>query len=54
MDAWRAAWKKQVLTPAPDIGAVNWKRAQLNSRNMRWAEMKPENIERDRRRHRVA
>jgi hypothetical protein len=46
VDAWRAAWKEQMLTPAPDVGAVNWKRAQLSSRNMRFAEMKPEIIER--------
>ena len=33
VDLWRAALLKQMLTPAPDQNAVNWKRAQLAGRN---------------------
>jgi hypothetical protein len=29
VDKWRAALVKQLLTPAPDVGAVTWKRTQL-------------------------
>jgi hypothetical protein len=31
---WRDALVKQMLTPAPDVGAVNWKRAQLRGGNI--------------------
>jgi hypothetical protein len=37
---------KQLLTPAPDIGAVTWKRAQLRAENYRYSDVKPERIER--------
>ena len=33
VDLWRAALLQQMLTPAPDQNAVNWKRAQLAGRN---------------------
>ena len=31
VDTWREAVAKQLLTPAPDLGAVTWKRAKLKS-----------------------
>jgi hypothetical protein len=31
VDKWRAAVTKQLLTPAPDLAAVTWKRAKLKS-----------------------
>jgi hypothetical protein len=46
VDRWRAALVKQLLTPAPDIGAVAWKRAQLRAENYRYSGVKPEHIER--------
>jgi hypothetical protein len=46
VDTWRAALVKQLLTPAPDIGAVAWKRAQLRAENYRYSGVKPERIER--------
>jgi hypothetical protein len=46
VDTWRAALVKQLLTPAPDIGAVAWKRAQLRAKNYRYTDVKPERIER--------
>ena len=30
---WREAVAKQLLTPAPDLGAVTWKRTKLKSRD---------------------
>jgi hypothetical protein len=33
VDTWRASVAKQLLTPAPDLGAVTWKRAKLKSRD---------------------
>jgi hypothetical protein len=29
VDTWRAALGNQLLTPAPDMASVNWKRRQL-------------------------
>jgi hypothetical protein len=34
VDLWRVALLKQILTPAPDVNAVNWKRAQLRADHM--------------------
>jgi hypothetical protein len=31
LESYRAALGKQLLTPAPDVASVNWKRRQLNS-----------------------
>jgi hypothetical protein len=31
VDTWREAIAKQMLTPAPDLGAATWKRAKLKS-----------------------
>lgn len=43
---WRAALMSQVLTPAPDVAAVNWKRAQLRGGQHKYTDVKPERIER--------
>ena len=31
LDSYRAALNKQLLTPAPDVASVNWKRRELKS-----------------------
>jgi hypothetical protein len=46
VDTWRAALVKQLLTPAPDAGAVAWKWAQVRAENYRCTDVKPERIER--------
>jgi hypothetical protein len=45
VEKWRAALATQMLTNAPDLGAVNWKRVQLKSGEARRAGMKPEHVE---------
>jgi hypothetical protein len=42
---WRAALVRQLLTPAPDIAAVNWKRATFFSDQHRFGDVQPERIE---------
>jgi hypothetical protein len=37
---------KQMLTPAPDVGAVNWKRTQLRGGQHRYTTVKPERLQR--------
>jgi hypothetical protein len=44
--AWRAALMKQMLTPAPDVGAVNWKRVQFRGGQHRFTTVKPERLQR--------
>jgi hypothetical protein len=46
VDLWRAALVSQMLTPAPDAAAVAWKRAQLRAENFRYADVKPEELQR--------
>jgi hypothetical protein len=43
---WRDALVKQMLTPAPDLAAVAWKRAQLRAGNYRYSRVKPERLQR--------
>ena len=45
LDKWREALVKQLLTAAPDIGAVNWKRAQLAGRGFDYLPVKAPRIE---------
>ena len=45
-DTWREAVVKQLLTPAPNVAAVAWKRAKLSGRDFRCLPVKPERIER--------
>jgi hypothetical protein len=46
VDLWRTALMKQMLTPAPDMAAVNWKRVQLRGGVHRHTAVKPEKLER--------
>jgi hypothetical protein len=46
LDLWRTALVKQMLTPAPDVAAVNWKRAQLRAENYVYTDAKPERLQR--------
>lgn len=46
LDQWRGALVKQMLTPAPDIAAVNWKRMQLRAGRYRFTDVKPERLQR--------
>jgi hypothetical protein len=46
VDLWRTALVSQMLTPAPDAGAVAWKRAQIRAENVRYEDVKSERIER--------
>jgi hypothetical protein len=43
--AWRHALVKQLLTPAPDLGSVTWKRAQLAGGQYVYVGVKRERIE---------
>jgi hypothetical protein len=46
VDTWREAVAKQLLTPAPDLGAVTWKRAKLKSRDFSHLPIKAPRVER--------
>ena len=46
VDEWRAALVKQLLTPAPDVSAVIWKRTQLAGEQYAYVGVKRERIER--------
>jgi len=43
---WRAALVQQMLTPAPDVAAVLWKRAKLRAEGWRHTDVKPERLQR--------
>ena len=43
---WREAMARQLLTPAPDVGSVTWKKMVLAGRQLRYTDMKPERVER--------
>jgi hypothetical protein len=45
LDTWRAAVAKQLVTPAPDLGAVTWKRAKLKSGDFLHLPIKAERAE---------
>ena len=45
-DKWHAAVAKQLLTPAPDLAAINWKRAKLKSRDFDYLPIKAPSVER--------
>jgi hypothetical protein len=40
VDKWREAVAKQLLTPAPDLGAITWKRAKLKSSDLPYLPIK--------------
>jgi hypothetical protein len=46
IESWRDALARQLLTPAPDLGAVKWKEATLAGRQVQHSGVKPERIER--------
>jgi hypothetical protein len=46
VDRWREAVAKQLLTPAPDLGAVTWKRAKLKSSDFSHLPIKAARVER--------
>jgi hypothetical protein len=46
VDTWREAVVKQLLTPAPNVAAVAWKRAKLSGRDFRHLAVKPDRVER--------
>jgi hypothetical protein len=46
VDTWREAIVKQLLTPAPDLGAITWKRAKLKSSDFPYLPVKKERVER--------
>jgi hypothetical protein len=46
LDKWREAVAKKLLTPAPDLVAIAWKRAKLNSSDFPYLPIKKERVER--------
>jgi hypothetical protein len=46
VDTWREAVVKQLLTPAPNVAAVAWKRAKLSGRDFSYLPVKPDRVER--------
>jgi hypothetical protein len=46
VEKWRAAIVEQMLTPAPDQGAVAWKRAKLGAEQWKYTGAKRERLER--------
>jgi hypothetical protein len=46
IDKWREAVAKKLLTPAPDLGAITWKRAKLKSSDFPYLPVKKERVER--------
>jgi hypothetical protein len=46
LDKWREAVVKKLLTPAPDLRAVTWKRAQLAGRSFSHLPTRKERVER--------
>jgi hypothetical protein len=46
VDPWRAALVKQMLTPAPNVAASNWKRMQLRAENYLYSSVKPKRLQR--------
>jgi hypothetical protein len=46
VDKWRVAVAKKLLTPAPDLGAITWKRAKLKSSDLPYLPVKKERVER--------
>jgi hypothetical protein len=46
VERWRAALVRQLLTPAPDVAAVAWKRAKLSGGDFLYLPVKPDRVER--------
>ena len=45
VDKWRAAVAKKLVTPAPDLAAITWKRAKLKSSDFTYLPVKKERVE---------
>jgi len=45
VDKWREAVAKKLLTPAPDLAAITWKRAKLASSDFPYVPVKKERVE---------
>jgi hypothetical protein len=43
---YRVAWALLMLTPAPDVRSVTWKRAELKAERYKYTGLRPERIER--------
>lgn len=46
LQKWRDSIAAQMLTAAPDVGSVNWKRGQLRDRQWRWTSTTDKQVER--------
>jgi hypothetical protein len=46
VDKWRESVAKKLLTPAPDLAAITWKRAKLKSSDFPYLPVKKERVER--------
>jgi hypothetical protein len=46
VNTWREAVVKQLITPAPNVAAVAWKRAKLSGRDFSHLPVKPDRVER--------
>ncbi len=46
VETWRAAVVRQLLTPAPNVADVAWKRAKLGGHDFPYLPVKPERVER--------
>src|SRR5271156_7234782 len=46
VNRWREALMRQLLTPAPDAGSIEWKRRTFASEQHVYTDTKPERIER--------
>jgi hypothetical protein len=46
LQKWRDAIGAQMLTPAPDVGAITWKRGQMRDHQWRWSRVTDKQVER--------
>jgi hypothetical protein len=46
LQKWRDAIGAQMLTPAPDVGAITWKRGQMRDHQWRWSSVTDKQVER--------
>jgi hypothetical protein len=46
LQKWRDSVAARLLTPAPDMGAITWKRGQLSDRQWRWTSTTDKQVER--------
>lgn len=46
LQKWRDAIGAQMLTPAPDVGAITWKRGQMRDYQWRWSSVTDKQVER--------